>query len=549
MMLISKGWRTVPIALLCWQVSLLANAPLVQQVSGQDLDKILERADKLLDEAKVSYENAREKNSVETFVEAGFKLEEARIKYIVLQEIGSAEKQKLAADRLRAVNQLSKLIHDGKVACNKPPSESAPPKPSDPAGAGKPTEPLPPRNNPSNAAVLPVKAPVDVSKRAGVPDQAKQREAEKLVKELFREQYSKKAASDRKVLGRLLMDQAAKTQDDPTALWVLYREAQDAAIQSCDVVTIISAIETAARFFDIDSMSMKNAALTSASKVAKSPEESLALVDALLALIDDQIRADQYDAADKAATLAVQLARKGGEIAVVTRATTRSKEVSEAKGLFQSMKTVLQTLAKNPEDASANFEMGKFLCFVKGSWDLGLRFLVKGSEPSLKMLAEKEIAAPAQISEQVGLADGWWELAEKEKSSLRKSQLQAHAKALYEAALPEATGLLRAKIEKRLEAVNVTSSGESKQKSVLGFNPIGTWTKQDTGTLVTFKPGGVLDVPKSRDPKYTSGKWDVVKDTVVITYSDNLRLELRIVDNDSMSGTNPQLPWELKRNK
>src|SRR5213078_825 len=91
-------------------------AILAQQVTGQDIDKILERADKLLEEAKAAYEDASAKSSVQTFIDAGFKLEEARIKYLVLQEIGSADKQKLAADRLRAVNQLSKLIHDGKVA-------------------------------------------------------------------------------------------------------------------------------------------------------------------------------------------------------------------------------------------------------------------------------------------------------------------------------------------------------------------------------------------------------------------------------------------------
>src|SRR6266849_272758 len=103
-----------------------------QQVTGQDIDKILERADKLLEEAKAAYEDASSKSSVQTFIDAGFKLEEARIKYLVLQEIGSADKQKLAADRLRAVNQLSKLIHDGTVAVGGTPAEPAPAKPVEP---------------------------------------------------------------------------------------------------------------------------------------------------------------------------------------------------------------------------------------------------------------------------------------------------------------------------------------------------------------------------------------------------------------------------------
>ncbi len=93
----------------------LGNGP-AQQVSGQDSDRILERADKLFEEAKGAYETARSQNSVPSFVDAGFKLEEAKFKYLVLQEIAPADKQKTATDRLRAVNQLSKLIHDGKVA-------------------------------------------------------------------------------------------------------------------------------------------------------------------------------------------------------------------------------------------------------------------------------------------------------------------------------------------------------------------------------------------------------------------------------------------------
>jgi len=112
---------------------------------------------------------------------------------------------------------------------------------------------------------------------------------------------------------------------------------------------------------------------------------------------------------------------------------------------------VLESLAKSPEDPAGNAEMGKFLCFVKGNWDLGLRFIVKGSDPTLRGLAEKELSSPGPIADRVLLADAWHDLVDKEKSTLRKGQLLAHATALYEEALPGASGLLRAKIEKALE--------------------------------------------------------------------------------------------------
>jgi hypothetical protein len=428
---------------LSW-LSLLLTLPsaAAQQVGAQDLDKILERADLLLEEAKAAYEEARSQSSVPKFVDAGFKIEEARIKYIVLQEIGAPEKQKIATDRLRAINQLSKLIHDGKVAISGAPAESPLPKVPEPAAAPEvPSAPKP---------------EVDVTRRAAVPDAAKQKDAEKLLKDLFKDEYAKKAYADRRALARLLLAQAAKSSEDPPGLWVLCREAQDIAIQIGEAKIALEAIDRTARSFDVDSMLLRSGALTALGRTARTPEDFLVLSLAVGELVDDHVRADQFDAAEKMAALELQYSRKSGNIPLVVRATARSRDVAEAKTLYQTMKSVLETLAKNPEDPAANLEVGRFLCFVKGGWDLGLRFIVKSSDPVLKPLAEKELTAPAPAIERTALADGWSDLADKEKSPLRKTRLQAHARVIYESALPEATGLLKAKIEKRLEALAPT---------------------------------------------------------------------------------------------
>jgi hypothetical protein len=232
---------------------------------------------------------------------------------------------------------------------------------------------------------------------------------------------------------------------------VLLREAQDVAIQAGDVKVAIDAVELSAEVFDIDALAARGSVLAALGKSATAPEEYAALVQSLLKLADDQMIADQYDAADKSATAAIQYARKSKELALSIRAANRAKEVAEAKLLFSGMKDELQTLAKTPEDPRANLEMGQFLCYVKGDWDLGVRFLVKGSDVSLKALAEKDVAASGSPADQVSLADGWWDFAEREKSPLRKGHILAHSRALYEAALPQATGLLSMKIEKRLK--------------------------------------------------------------------------------------------------
>jgi hypothetical protein len=195
---------------------------------------------------------------------------------------------------------------------------------------------------------------------------------------------------------------------------------------------------------------MRGSALAASAKSARTPEEFAALFRAFMSLTDELARSDQFESAEKAAASAVQHARNIKDPELISRATTRAKEIAEARTLHQSMKSVMAVQARNPDDPAANLEIGRFLCFVKGAWDLGLRFMVKGSDPVLKSLAEKELAFPAQVGDRVALADGWYDLAEKEKSPLKKTQLLAHAKGIYESALPDAVALVRARIEKRL---------------------------------------------------------------------------------------------------
>lgn len=459
---------------------------LLHALQSVDLDKVLEKADKALDEAKAAYEEARDKSSAAGFVDAGFKLEEARIKYLVLQEVGNPAQQKTAGDRIRAVNQLVKLIHDGKVAISGATAGEAATKPAEPSATPNPAKPeAKPGAEPTAPAVKP---PTDVRVRLAVPDPARQKEAEKLVRDILKEQYAKKSPADRQTLARLLLQQTKDASNDPAALWVMFRDAQDNAAQVCDLPTVLASVEGTASYFDVDGLALKNTALAAAGKNAKTPDDFGALTRAVLTLIDDLVAADQYDVADKAAASALVYSKKTNDIPLSLKVTIRSKEIVEAKTLYQGMKTNLETLAKNPEDPAANNQMGQLLCFVKGNWDLGLRFLIKGSDTALKTLAQKEQANSLQSADQVAIADGWWDLAEKEKSGLRKNQMQVHAREFYESALPGLNSLQRIKVEKRMEAVPAPGAGAVIDLLRL-VDPAkdavaGTWTLKG-GTLVS----------------------------------------------------------------
>jgi hypothetical protein len=266
------------------------------------------------------------------------------------------------------------------------------------------------------------------------------------------------------------------------------------------VATLTAAVDATAAAFDVDPLPMKSAALAAAAKSAKAPDEFEALTVAHLDLVEDFIRADLYDLADKAAISAVQLARKSNGVAMALRATTRSREITEAKTIYQGMKGVMETLARSPEDPGANLDMGKYLCFVKGSWDLGLRFLVKGSDAAMKGLAEKELAMSLDAAVQVAVADGWFDLGAQDKSPLRKTQLQSHARGLYEAVLPDVTALQRIRIEKRLNDLPRAEAAGASVNLLPLIDPqkdlvVGLWRLTPKGIASPKMNDSMLQVP------------------------------------------------------
>jgi hypothetical protein len=433
-------------------------------LAAQDFTPVLEKADALLEESKKAYEAAKEKGAPQGFTDAAFKLEDARIKYLALQELGTDEMKKKAADRLKVVGQLSKLIHDGKVAISgktvedpvKAPAESAPP----PAKTPEPA-PLP--------------APPKVE-RAAVPDAARQRDAEKSIRDLYKADYAKKAPADRQILARTLLFQGDRSADDPAARWVLYKEAQELAAQHGDVDTALKAVDAQSKAFVMEPLPARLAVLTSAGKAAKTPADYATLTDRCLKLAEDAAAVEDFDTVDKASAAAGQHSRKSGDTMLAVKTLPRLKEFSEARARYDAYRKAAEALTRNPSDAPANLEMGQYLCFSRGEWEAGLFCLAKGSDAALKAVAEKDVTFPQEPDRQVEIADGWWDLADKEKSPSRKARFMERSQLWYERAAPQLSGLPRLKVDKRLSLLEENRPGplnllrliDPKQDAVLG---------------------------------------------------------------------------------
>lgn len=297
---------------------------------------------------------------------------------------------------------------------------------------------------------LPNLAPPQDPPKLQPPSPAEQAEAEKLVKDIFKEDYAKRTPADKLALSKKLLLQGVQSLDDPKSQFVLLREARELAGQAGDLAASLSAIDEMAKRFVVDELGLKHGALVAAAKTAKVPDDFRGLATASIRLVDAALFADQYDVAEKLASSASQYAKRSLETSLVNRSAARSKEVVERKSRHEKVRKARETLAATPDDGPSNLLVGRFECFVKSNWPVGLPLLAKGSEPGLQTLAQKEMADPTDPAEQAAVGDGWWELAEKEKEPAAKDSLREHALHWYSKALEKLTGLQKAKLEKRL---------------------------------------------------------------------------------------------------
>lgn len=405
----------------------------------QDFDQALEQGDQRLEEAKALYESAKLRGSLEGFNDAAFKLEEARVKFLAVQELATGEKQKAAGERLRNAQQLARLIADGRKAVSTP----AVPLPAD-APPSKPSEPVPPAAPAPRADVRPARWPI--------PDASEQRKAELTVRNFFKDDYSRKDTAGRKSLAKSLLEQAIRREDAPAVLWVLGREAMDVAASAGDVEVAFQASDFLSSAFEVGGLTMKLGALASAGKAAKAPDDLRALGERYLQLAEDAAAAEDYPQAEQAAQQAVSAAKRAGDAEAAALAGTRAKQIAELRSISASAyraRAVL--LSKDASDGAACLEFGRYLCLIRNDWGRGLAFLGKGADPVLKVLAGKEQAKPSAAADLVALGDGWWDAAEKEKLAPFKSGSRARARHHYEAARGLATGLTKAHVERRLE--------------------------------------------------------------------------------------------------
>jgi WD40 repeat protein len=347
------------------------------------------------------------------------------------------------------------------------------------------------------------------TKKHAVPPEKAQAKARDLIFDIFKEDIANaKEPEAKSKLAAYLVQQGKESRDDLTNRYVLYIEATALGSAAGDATLALSALDELAKDFDVDLWKLKSVALAAAAENSPTKEISKAQVELLLPMIAEAVEADNYDVAVTLGKIADVAARKSKVIALVGAVQKRQEEVLTVQRGFARLQAFIDRLKINFKDGEANLELGKYFALLKGRWERALPLLAMGNDETLRALAQQDLARPQAAKEQLALADGWWELAVKEKDPAQLA-LQRRAQHWYEQAIGGLAGLNRTKASKRIELVSARAAGTTVSEGPVG--PVAEIKKLeghgDEVKSVAFSTDGRYAVSGSVDQ--TARIWDL----------------------------------------
>lgn len=335
-------------------------------------------------------------------------------------------------------------------------------KPSTPPGHEKvPAKPAPEKPKPAAPRGESSETPQPKTPRKpAAPDNDAQRAAERKIREVFEKDIAAaKTAEARLALAAKLQIQADQSADDLVVHYTLLRMAMEYAAQGGDLRQAMNVVDVIAHAYDVDPLFMKASLLDDAVKATRTgPPDSAELaqlIETASQLSDTASQNDDFDMAERLLKLATSAARRNRDLSTQRELTLKEGDLKRRKSRFTAVKKSLDALVTDPANSDANLEVGRWYCFVKSEWEKGLPFVAKGSDAELAKLAQRDMANPADGTEEAALATAWLDLAGKEKDSLARRFLQSRAATWYLESLPKLKGLEKVGVEKRLNELSM----------------------------------------------------------------------------------------------
>jgi hypothetical protein len=287
-----------------------------------------------------------------------------------------------------------------------------------------------------------------VVSRLPVPSAGAIAASDRLLADIYKEDLTKTSQKDQEALAHKMMDEIAQMKDQPAAEYVLLQHARDHAAKAGNAELALAAARRMSDRFAVDGRPLIAEALTTASTAALAMDSIRKAMAIDLDVAEMYLSDGDYSSAAQFAALAQSCARRGVDPTTAQPVLSITPLILAAGDAHRLVAPSFQALKVNPADAAANLAVGRFYCFNLGQWTTGLPLLAKGSDPVLKDLASREIAAPQDAAAQSALADGW--LAAAKLSPDSKDAMERRAAYWYGQAVQGLNGLTRLTAEKHI---------------------------------------------------------------------------------------------------
>jgi hypothetical protein len=305
-----------------------------------------------------------------------------------------------------------------------PTPAKAPPEQADPKLVAKPP-PAPKRAEPS--LLLPI------------PPDAEAQRAREGIRQQYAALYTRQDRAERLALAERLRGQADETLDNPTRRYALWQEARQLAIQAAAIVPALRISDDMAHTFVLDGLELKvgalrdiNGRLTTpgpAYPASERPELNHHLAARALEVLDGACAARKFETAFdllEMCNAAESRARYDGDVVLIPPAPAE----------LEALKPQFARLQRDPEDGSASFQVGRFLCLSEGRWQAGLPLLAKANDPLWQAAARSELKRPGDAAAHIATGDTWKRLFDRERGR-DHGRLGWHARSWYDLALSE----------------------------------------------------------------------------------------------------------------
>lgn len=258
---------------------------------------------------------------------------------------------------------------------------------------------------------------------------------------------------------------AAEAKNDAEAAYALSLEAIEVFITVGDFLSAFRLIDNLAMKVEINPVAQKLELYKRAATQAQVTPTKRMLAIVGLKLAGDATSAEDYTTAKEVAVLAADLAKATGDKTVVDRTNVQVQRCTDLSKMWQQVVDARRKLMTNNQDAAASETVGRYLCFVRQDWAVGLPLLAQSASPEYKPIATMDLATPKEAEAMAATADAWWKFTEAKKET-EKREILPRVVYWYELSLPSLSGLTKVTAEKRLEAAYEALNGRDFKKLI-----------------------------------------------------------------------------------